>query len=792
MAIASSNDLVETLGPFLQPAQLDEARNHLQTKLGNAQALAQELVRRGWLTLFQARLLVNGRAADLLLGPYVILDRLGSGGGGQVFKAWHQQMKKVVALKVLRPDAAKDKEVVQRFHREMEVASQISHPNIVYAYEAGPIGNQLVLALEYVEGTTLEELVAKSGPLPLARACEYIRQAAVGMQYAHERGLIHRDIKPANLLVAGTRNQESGIRSQESAGRSAGACIKLLDLGLARLGEMAGSSTANLTVAGGQSVMQGTPDYMAPEQALDFHTADIRADIYSLGCTFFFLLTGHPPFGGGTLAQKLMKHQTAAAPLDTIRPPLLPGVDRVMRRMLAKEPKERFQTPGEVVQALQPFCPPSTRVDLSSDTLNVNLDGSTFLGPKPGASRSRLIAPSASHRSVQRLWLALVALALAMGVALVVMVAVGLSGSPESSTAAQTVTPTPPDPGPGKVGSYRERFQGPTPAPGWQYLGNTKGPIGNPAHYQPLTWWVGGQYNGDGKGPLPRPDPAGFASLAKDSGHPGRGANQGSKWDVFALAAYTIQPGDGSGHYRIGNTSLRRGNGLELIVHLGGRSPLFLGKVPKDANPPASFDANVGFLSPGDTIYVGVGPDKDDGSDSFTDFDFTVMRESGPTLPVGRKTVIFKEGFESSSTGWLTRSTARFGTTTEQPREGKQAFQIIVAPGEPLAYQQINRVVEENPQPGDVYTFTTWVRTKDATGTGAYGYVQFLGDKENQLFLQHTRVHIKNGSKGWEQLSASVPAPPGTKRVRVGCVMHATGTAWFDDVEVIRETRGQP
>jgi len=345
-----------------------------------------------------------------------------------------------------------------------------------------------------------------------------------------------------------------------------------------------------------------------------------------------------------------------------------------------------------------------------------------------------------------------------------------------------------------KISSYRDRFQGPTPAPGWQYLWNAKGPIGNPAHYQPLLWWTSSEYNADGKGRVPRPEPGGYVRLARDGGHPGRGSKQSAaKIDYFALAAYTVQPADGNGHYRLINTSLRGGNGLEVVVHLGSRSPLFSGKVPKDANPPANFDTNVGFLMPGDTVYIAIGPDKDDGSDGFTDFDFTILRESGPALPPARKTVLLREGFENSAIGWQTRGQAQFGTSAEQPHEGTRAYQIVVAPGTPLTYQQIHRVVEENPQPGDVYRFTAWVRTKDVTGdTGAYGYIEFLGDAEKRLGLQHTKVHVKNGAKGWEQLSAQAPAPPGTRRVRVGLVLHAPGTAWFDDVEVVRDSKSSP
>jgi serine/threonine protein kinase len=262
-------------------------------------------------------------------------------------------------LKVLHKELLADKEAVGRFYREIEAVSQISHPNIVHAYDAGPIGPRLVLAMEFVDGVDLDRLVRESGPLPPARACEYIRQAALGLQHAHERGLVHRDIKPSNLLVsigAGTGEKSRSYEKPRSTHHSPLTThqVKLLDLGLARLNQpVQGSRTAELTLLAGEAVTQGTPDYMAPEQALDFHTADIRADIYSLGCTFYFLLTGKPPFPAHSLTQKLMGHQQAEPfGMAELRRRLPAGIMAVLDKMLAKKPEDRFQTPGQVAQAL--------------------------------------------------------------------------------------------------------------------------------------------------------------------------------------------------------------------------------------------------------------------------------------------------------------------------------------------------------------------------------------------------------------------------------------------------------
>ncbi|MBL8798756.1 MAG: protein kinase [Planctomycetia bacterium] len=354
MPVDAVTQLVDQLRQhrLLTAVQLDEIVRDLQRRFPDSKALATALIERGWLTVYQARLLLAGRGAQLLLGSYVVLDKLGEGGAGQVFKARHQAMQRIVALKVLRPEVLADKEVVARFYREIEVLSQISHPNIVHAYDAGPVGSMLVLAMEYVEGTDLEKLVKQQGRLPVEHAVDYIRQAALGLQHAHEKGLIHRDIKPSNLLV----KKPSATSSSSSSDCLMGpwGLVKILDLGLARLTQPAAASpTRNLTRLAGNTTMQGTPDYMSPEQAIDFGSADIRSDIYSLGCTFYCLLTGQPPFGSATLTEKLLKHQSVEPkPVQEVRPEVPANVAQVLHRMLAKRPPDRYQAPNEVAAAL--------------------------------------------------------------------------------------------------------------------------------------------------------------------------------------------------------------------------------------------------------------------------------------------------------------------------------------------------------------------------------------------------------------------------------------------------------
>jgi serine/threonine protein kinase len=372
---------------LLAPNQLEELRRAGLASFPDARALAWEVLRRDWLTPFQVSQILQGVAQELVVGPYLLLERLGEGGTGQVFKACHRNMRRVVALKLIRKDRLADREVVGRFSREMQVVSKLSHPNVVHAFDAGPIGQSLFLVMKYVPGVDLQKLVEQRGPLAVAQACDLIAQAADGLQHVHEQGLVHRDIKPSNLLVTNVKSQGVGgpESSDKNRGDSAAApCVKILDLGLARLAQPLDAeenATSILTPTG--AAMIGTPNYMAPEQAGDFHTADIRADIYSLGCTFYFLLTGQPPFPGGTLAQKIVKHMQAEPPA-LARPDAPPALALVLRKMMAKRPEDRYQTPGEVARDLA--------------TIRAPVGGATDSGP------TLLAAPFAASRSTKARW----------------------------------------------------------------------------------------------------------------------------------------------------------------------------------------------------------------------------------------------------------------------------------------------------------------------------------------------------------------------------------------------------
>ncbi|NUQ62837.1 MAG: SUMF1/EgtB/PvdO family nonheme iron enzyme [Pirellulales bacterium] len=301
----------------------------------DAEGLARQLVGQRKLTAYQAKELYAGRGQSLVLGNYVILDKLGQGGMGLVLKAQHRRMERVVALKVLSPKVVRTPEALRRFQREVKAAARLTHPNIVIAHDADEPGGTHFLVMEYVDGSDLATRVKKHGPLPLERALDCILQAARGLQYAHENGVVHRDIKPANLLL----NQRG--------------TVKILDMGLARL-DTAGAQQDQLT---GTGQIMGTVDYMAPEQAMDTKHADARADIYSLGVTLWYLLVGRPLYAGETTVERLMAHQTRAIPsLREACAAASPKLEVVFAKMVAKKPAERYQTMAEVIAELEPLC----------------------------------------------------------------------------------------------------------------------------------------------------------------------------------------------------------------------------------------------------------------------------------------------------------------------------------------------------------------------------------------------------------------------------------------------------
>ena len=299
--------------------------------INDTEFVAAKLVEAGLITGWQSENLLEGRHKGFFLKRYKLLNHLGSGGMSNVYLAEHVLMQRRVAIKVLPKNRVNDTSYLARFHREAQAAAALDHHNIVRAYDVDKDGPNHFMVMEYVEGRNLQIVVKQDGPLSYIRAVDYIRQAAEGLDHAHHAGLIHRDIKPANLLV------------------DAHNVVKVLDLGLAKF---SGDDCASLTVAYDENVL-GTADYLAPEQAVDSHGVDERADIYSLGCSFYYLLTGHPPFPDGTLPQRLMAHQRTPPPDVRLERKDAPeDLVAILTKMMAKKAADRYQSAREVADVL--------------------------------------------------------------------------------------------------------------------------------------------------------------------------------------------------------------------------------------------------------------------------------------------------------------------------------------------------------------------------------------------------------------------------------------------------------
>jgi serine/threonine protein kinase len=323
----------------------------------DAQELARQLILSKQLTRFQVQEIYQGRAKSLILGNYTILDKIGAGGMGQVFKAEHRRMHRVVAIKMLPQNVTKDTAAIARFQREVEAAAKLEHPNIVAAHDADEAGGVHFLVMQCVEGSDLSALVKKNGPFPFDKAVNYILQAARGLEFAHGEGVVHRDIKPANLLL-----DKKGT-------------VKILDMGLARINT--GDDAATQAELTGTGAVLGTVDYMAPEQALSTKHADARADIYSLGCSLHYLITGKAAYDGDTLMAKLLAHREK--PIPSLGPNVSEQVQAVFEKMVAKKVEDRYQAMSEVVADLQECAvatssagKPQITSESSSDNANLS------------------------------------------------------------------------------------------------------------------------------------------------------------------------------------------------------------------------------------------------------------------------------------------------------------------------------------------------------------------------------------------------------------------------------------
>jgi len=298
-------------------------------------ALAQRLIRDNVLTDYQARRFLVGKSGGLLVGKYVILDRLGAGSMGRVYKAHHQLMGRVVALKIIAPEIVTNERVVARFQREMRLVGRLDHPHVVRAYDADQTNGILYIVMEYVTGQSLGQRL-KEGPIPPVEAVTFAAQAALGLAHAHEQGIVHRDVKPSNLLV----NDEKQV--------------KVLDLGLGVLME----SDTHATFATADGIAVGTVDYMSPEQACG-RDVDGRSDLFSLGCSLYHMMTGKQAFPGDSPIERLGRRiNNRHVPITDLRPDLPSSLVTVLDKLLANKPLERFQTAGEAADALQALVRP--------------------------------------------------------------------------------------------------------------------------------------------------------------------------------------------------------------------------------------------------------------------------------------------------------------------------------------------------------------------------------------------------------------------------------------------------
>ncbi len=298
------------------------------------EGMAQALVERGLITDWQSGMLREGRWRGFFLGKYKILRQLGAGSMGAVYLGEHLLMRNRVAIKVMAQRLQKSQRHLERFQREAQATASVSHPRIVRAFDVEMSGNTPYLVMEYVEGDDLQKIVQDGGVLPVNEAAEIIRQSAEGLEAAHQAGLVHRDIKPSNILL-------------DKAGQ-----VHILDLGLARV---EADEEASMTLMHNSKAL-GTVDYLAPEQARDSHAVDARADIYSLGCTLYFLLAGQPLFNEGTIPQRILAHQTQPPPdVRKTRPEVPDDLIKILEKMLAKERARRFASAGEVAAALEAF-----------------------------------------------------------------------------------------------------------------------------------------------------------------------------------------------------------------------------------------------------------------------------------------------------------------------------------------------------------------------------------------------------------------------------------------------------
>jgi serine/threonine-protein kinase len=336
--------------------------------------LARQAVQMDALTVWQAQQLLAGRTGGYKVDRYVLLDLIGQGGMGRVYLARDTRLHRRVALKILSPERVNNPRAIARFQREARVGAQLQHENLVRVYDFGESNARYYLVMEYIDGKTIGNLISEQGPMPPAAAARLVRQVALGLEHVHRKGLIHRDVNPYNIMVT-----HDGT-------------AKLADMGLA-----IDVADENRVTSDGATV--GTFDYVAPEQARHSHAADIRSDIYSLGCTFYHMIGGQVPFPGSSLSEKLLAHQAIEpTSLSELAPGLGPGLAEIVRRMMRKSPDERYATPMQVAQALEPYSEEYAGASADNDTSRIRRERTTeaeALTPRTDPAEVRTVLASA-------------------------------------------------------------------------------------------------------------------------------------------------------------------------------------------------------------------------------------------------------------------------------------------------------------------------------------------------------------------------------------------------------------
>lgn len=362
--------------------------------IADPQKFAKWLVVNKALTEYQAGLLLRGKSDHFFLNDYKLLDRLGQGRLAGIYEAVHQLGQRV-AIKVLPPSKVKDTEIFGRFQREARLAVKLKHPNIIRTFQMGQSEGLYYIVMEYLDGDTLEDILKARGKLPPAEAARIMHQALLGLQHIHEKGMIHRDLKPANLMLVPA--PKKGKDTMQST-------VKILEIGLGRAifdeGDAGQPAPAQDLTGTGQ--LLGTPDYLAPEQARNAHTADIRADIYSLGCVFYHCLAGRPPFPDVNPVVQMVRHATEQPkPLKEFNPAVPDGLQQIVNWMLAKDPAQRYPTPDRAAQALQVFLASGQEAVLEAEPqmpayiewVDLNPEEGIVLTPVTGEGAAVAVAP---------------------------------------------------------------------------------------------------------------------------------------------------------------------------------------------------------------------------------------------------------------------------------------------------------------------------------------------------------------------------------------------------------------